>query len=85
MQVTSSLMAIAKGKAWYVHLAVAGRACPNPQGRRFYNQLALDELRHLLTLVSLMDGLAEDCLDRLDLTSPSRDLLGPLPETEDSL
>jgi len=79
------LLAIAKEKASYVHLAAAARACRNPQGRRLYNQLALDELRHLLTLVSLLDGLAEDCLGRLDLTLPSEDLPDPLPETEEEL
>jgi rubrerythrin len=65
------LKAITREKASYAHLAAAARNCQNPQGRRLYNQLALDELKHLLALVSLLDGLADDCLERLDLTFPA--------------
>ena len=64
------LKAIAREKASYAHLAAAARNCQNPQARRLYNQLALDELKHLLALVSLLDSLAEDCLEQLDLTFP---------------
>jgi hypothetical protein len=56
------LMAIAQEKESYAQLAAAACGCTCQKARRLYNQLALDELRHLLTLVSLMDGLADDCL-----------------------
>lgn len=79
------LMAIAKEKESYVHLAAAARACTCPKARRLYNQLALDELRHLLTLVSLMDGLADDCLTQLDLNFPPGELPDPVPQSEDSI
>ncbi|HSB69445.1 MAG TPA: hypothetical protein VLT62_08950 [Candidatus Methylomirabilis sp.] len=79
------LQAIAKEKASYARLASAAQACTCPKARRLYNQLALDELKHLLTLVSLMDGLAEDCLTQLDLTIPIGGPPDPLPQTEDSI
>jgi rubrerythrin len=79
------LQAITKEKASYARLASAAQACTCPKARRLYNQLALDELRHLLTLVSLMDGLAEDCLTQLDLTIPVGDPPDPLPLTEDGI
>ena len=50
-----------------------------------YNQLALDELKHLLSLVSLLDGLADDCLTHLDLTFPAEPLPDPLPQSEDGI
>jgi rubrerythrin len=79
------LLAIEREKESYAHLAAAARACTCPKARRLYNQLALDEIRHLLTLVSLMDGLADDCLAQLDLTFPPAELPDPLPQTEDSI
>jgi rubrerythrin len=79
------LQAIAKEKASYAHLAAAAQACTCPKARRLYNQLALDELKHLLTLVSLMDGLADDCLTQLDLTIPLGGPPDPLPQSEDSI
>lgn len=79
------LLAIAKEKASYAHLAAAAKACNCPKARRLYNQLALDELKHLLTLVSLMDGLADDCLTQLDLTFPAGEHPDPLPQTEDAI
>jgi rubrerythrin len=80
------LMAIAREKESYAHLAGAARACTCPKAKRLYNQLALDELKHLLTLVSMMDGLADDCLAQLDLTFPMEsDVPDPLPQTEDSI
>lgn len=79
------LQAIAKEKASYAHLAAAAQACTCPKARRLYNQLALDELKHLLTLVSLMDGLADDCLTQLDLTIPISGPPDPLPQSEDSI
>ena len=79
------LLAIAMEKEAYSHLAAAARACTCPEARRLYNQLALDELKHLLTLVSVMDGLADDCLSHLDLTFPARELPDPLPQSEDSI
>jgi rubrerythrin len=79
------LMAIAQEKESYAHLAAAARACTCPKARRLYNQLALDELKHLLALVSLMDGLADDCLTQLDLTIPAGELPDPLPQTEDNI
>ena len=79
------LMAIAKEKASYAHLAASAQASTSPKARRLYNQLALDELKHLLTLVSLMDGLADDCLTELDLTIPVGDPPDPLPQTEDGI
>ncbi len=79
------LLAIAKEKESYAHLAAAARSCTCAKARRLYNQLALDELKHLLTLVSLMDGLADDCLAHLDLTFPPRDLPDPLPQSDDSI
>jgi rubrerythrin len=79
------LMAIAKEKESYVRLAAAAQACARPKTRRLYNQLALNELKHLLTLVSLMEGLADDCLSQLDLTFPSGELPDPLPDTEDGI
>jgi rubrerythrin len=79
------LMAIAREKESYAHLAAAAQACTCPKARRLYNQLALDELKHLLSLVSLMDGLADDCMSQLDLTFPPGELPEPLPRTEDSI
>ncbi|MCX5736407.1 MAG: hypothetical protein NTW68_19160 [candidate division NC10 bacterium] len=79
------LIAIEKEKESYALLASAARASTSPKARRLYNQLALDELRHLLTLVSLMDGLDEDCLAQLDLGFPVAKLPDPLPQTEDSI
>ena len=79
------LIAIEKEKESYALLARAARASTSPKARRLYNQLALDELRHLLTLVSLMDGLDEDCLAQLDLGFPVAKLPDPLPQTEDSI
>jgi rubrerythrin len=79
------LLAIAKEKASYSHLAAAAQACASLKARRLYNQLALDELRHMLTLVSLLDGLDDDCLAQLDLTFPVADLPDPLPQTEEAI
>lgn len=79
------LMAIAREKESYAQLAAAARACTCQKARRLYNQLALDELRHLLTLVSLMDGLADDCLAQLDLTFPAAASPDPLPQSEDGI
>jgi rubrerythrin len=79
------LMAIAREKASYAHLAAAARACTCPKAKRLYNQLALDELKHLLGLVSLMDGLADDCLTQLDLTFPSGDNSDLAPQGDDSI
>ncbi len=77
------LMAIAKEKEAYAHLAAAARTCTSPKAKRLYNQLALDELKHLLGLVGLLDGLADDCLAHLDLTFPAGQIPDPLPESED--
>jgi rubrerythrin len=79
------LLAIAKEKTSFARLAAAAQACTDPKARRRYNQLALDELKHLLTLVSLMDGLADDWLARLDLTFPLTDPPDPLPQTEEAI
>jgi rubrerythrin len=79
------LMAIGMEKEAYTRLAAAARACTCAKARRLYNQLALDELKHLLSLVSLMDGLADDCLDQLDLTFPAAGPPDPLPASEDGI
>ncbi len=79
------LQAIAREKASYAHLAAAARCCQDPQARRLYNQLALDELKHLLALVSLLDGLAEDCLERLDLTFPAGEQPASVAQPDDSI
>ncbi len=79
------LLAIAKEKASYAQFASAAQACTCPKTRRLYNQLALDELKHLLTLVSLMDGLADDCLAQLDLTFPVDESRTPRTQSEDTL
>jgi rubrerythrin len=79
------LLAIAKEKETCAHLAAAARTSTCPKAKRLYNQLALDELKHLLSLVSLLDGLADDCLAQLDLTFPAGQLPDPLPQSEDSL
>jgi rubrerythrin len=78
------LTAIAVEKEGYTHLAAAARACTCPKARRLYNQLALDELKHILALVSLLDGVAEDSLNQLDLTFPA-DVLEPLAQSEDAI
>jgi rubrerythrin len=78
------LMAIAVEKEGYARLAAAARACTCPKARRLYNQLALDELKHILSLVSLLDGVTENYLNELDLTFPA-DLPEPLAQTEDAL
>jgi len=78
-------MAIAKEKEACAHLAAAARTCTSPKAKRLYNQLALDELKHLLSLVSLLDGLANDCLTNLDLTFPAGQLPDPLPQSEDGI
>jgi rubrerythrin len=79
------LLAIAKEKASFTQFASAAQACTSPKARRLYNQLALNELKHLLTLVSLMDGLADNCLGQLDLTFPGGESHGPLTQSEDTL
>lgn len=79
------LMAIQMEKDAYCHLAASAQACTCPKARRLYNQLALDELKHLLSLVSLMDGVADDWLTQLDLTFPRPGLPDPLPKSEDAL
>jgi rubrerythrin len=78
-------LAIAQEKAAYSHLAAAARACTCPKAKRLYNQLALDEIKHLLTLVSVMDGVADDCLADLDLTFPVGTPPDPLPRTEEGI
>jgi rubrerythrin len=79
------LMAINREKESFAQLAAAARACTSTKTRRLYNQLALDELKHILSLVSLLDGLADDWLKDLDLTFPFPEFPEPLPQTEDSL
>ncbi len=79
------LMAINREKESFAQLAAAARACTSPKTRRLYNQLALDELKHILSLVSLLDGLADDWLSDLDLTFPFSEFPDPLPRTEDTL
>lgn len=76
------LLAIAKEKLSFARLAAAAQACTDPKAKRLYNQLALDELKHLLTLVSLMDGLGDDWLTRLDLTVSLADAPDPLPQSQ---
>lgn len=79
------LMAIANEKEACAHLAAAARLSTSRKAKRLYNQLALDELKHLLSLVSLLDGLADDCLAHLDLTFPAGQLPDPLPRSGDRL
>lgn len=79
------LLAIAKEKVSFARLAAAARACTDPKARRLYNQLALDELKHLLTLVSLTDGLADDWLAQFDLTLPLTDLPDSLSQTQEAI
>jgi rubrerythrin len=79
------LLAIAKEKEAYAHLAAAARMCTCAKAKRLYNQLALDELKHFLSLVSLLDGLADDCLAHLDLTFPAEQLPEPLPQSEEGI
>jgi len=79
------LLAIAKEKMSFARLAAAAQACTDPKAKHLYNQLALDELKHLLTLVSLMHGLADDWLAQLDLTLPFTDLPDQLPQTEEAI
>jgi rubrerythrin len=76
---------MAKEKMSFARLAAAAQACTDPKARRLYNQLALDELKHLLTLVSFMDGVADDWLAQLDLTVPLPDLPDTLSHTEESI
>ncbi len=79
------LTAIDKVKASFARLTAAAKRCTCPKARRLYNQLALDELRHLLTLVSLMDGVADDCLNQLDLTVPLGDVPETMPQSEEEI
>lgn len=79
------LLAIAEEKAAFAHLAAAAQASTSPKARCLYNQLALDEVKHLLTLVSLLESLADDGLAELNLTLPTPEAPGPGPQTEDSL
>jgi rubrerythrin len=78
-------LAINREKESFAQLAAAARSCTSPKTRRLYNQLALDELKHILSLVSLLDGLADDWLSDLDLTFPFAEFPEPLPKSEDSL
>ncbi len=78
-------LAIAREKESFAQLAAAARSCTSPKTRRLYNQLALDELRHILSLVSLLDGVSDDWLNDLDLTFPFAELPDPLPPTDDTL
>jgi len=58
----------------------------DPKARCLYNQLALNELKHLLTLVSRMDDLADGWLAQLDLRLPLlTHLPDPLPQTEEAI
>lgn len=79
------LSSIAKEKVSFARLVAAARACTDLKARRLYNQLALDELKHLLTLVSLMDGLADDWLAQLDFTLPLTDLPDPVSQTQEAI
>jgi len=79
------LLAIAMEKRAFARLAAAAQACPTPKDKRLYNQLALDELKRLLELVSLMDGLADEWLARLDLTLPPADLPDPDPASDEAI
>jgi hypothetical protein len=44
------LLAIAGQKTSFARLAAAAQACTQPRTRRLPNQLAPDELKHLLTV-----------------------------------
>ncbi len=79
------LLAIEREKTSFTRLAAAAQACTDPKAKRLYNHLALDELKHLLSLVSLMDGLADDWLAQLNLTLPLADTPDPLPQTEEAI
>lgn len=71
------LLAIARRKQAFARLGGAARACADPRTKRLLNQLALDQLKSLLGLLSVMDGLVDDWLTHLDFTLPRADL----PET----
>lgn len=79
------MLAIEKEKRSFTHLSKAARACTSPAARSLYNQLALDELRHLLTLVSLMDGFSDRWLEELDLTLPQLELPAGAEEDEEAI
>lgn len=79
------LIAIAKEKRAFARLAAAAQACATPKDKRLYNQLALDELKRVLALVSLMDGLGDEWLTRLDLTLPLSDLPDPVPASDEAI
>jgi len=79
------MAAIAKEKRAFARLAATAQACPTPKDKRLYNQLALDELKRLLELVSLMDGSADEWLTRLDLTLPLSDLPDPGPASDEAV
>ena len=79
------LLAIEKEKTSFARLAATAEACADPKAKRLYNHLALDEVKHFLTLISLVDGLADDWLAQLNLTLPLADTPDPLLQTEGAI
>lgn len=83
------LLALAKEEWSFALLPTAGQSCTDPVARHLHNHLALDELKHLLTLVSstkgLTDGLADDWLAQLDLPLPLAALPDPQSQTKEAI
>ncbi len=79
------LLAFEKEKVSFTRLAAAAQACSDRKAKRLYNHLALEELKHLLTLLILIDGLADDSLAHLNLSIPRAALPDPMPQSEEAI
>jgi len=79
------LLALVRERAAFSRLITAARSCADPTAKRLYNQLALDQLKSLLSLVSETDGLTDDWLTHLSLTIPSPEPADPSLHPEEGV
>ncbi|MBI3015439.1 MAG: ferritin family protein [Candidatus Tectomicrobia bacterium] len=63
-------LAVNKEKDSFSAFAKAAQVCSGLKLRRTLNQLALEELRHILRLMEMSEGLSGDPLEVIDLTIP---------------
>ena len=63
-------LAVNKEKDSFSAFAKAAQVCSALKLRRTLNQLAIEELRHILRLMQMSEGLSGDPLEIIDLTIP---------------
>ena len=63
-------LAVNKEKDSFSAFAKAAQVCSALKLRRTLNQLAIEELRHILRLMEMSEGLSGDPLEIIDLTIP---------------